>query len=412
MSKADNSAVSFCTLPFTHLNTNATGDVRVCCYVERPIGNFHDSDFDSIWHSEFASELRESIFDQTFRFCNKEFCSIAAKGDPNALEDAASKQEIESLRDRYSGRPRPELLSLQHDDSCNLSCPQCRSGLIYADAERQQTLKDIQDEWLKSPIFRSAQRILLSGNGDPFASRVYSDFLHKIKKADFPDLEITILTNGLLLNQARWDSLANAHYAIRHILISVDAASAETYSKVRRGGDFAKLIENLEFVSQLRKSQAIESFAIKFVTSAENFMEMPDFVRLAKRLGCDRVKFQLIVRFNHLSVAEYSAVAIQHPKHPRHSELLAVLKDPILQDDIVKLVNFHSVGEENFSFVEDYEAVMASNNIEVADVDKKENAIDRILYRFLGLVRRVGRRLPTAVKTPLKQVFKRVLTAA
>ena len=293
MSRADSSEVSFCTLPFTHLNTNPTGDVRVCCYVERPIGNFYDSDFDDIWHSKFANELRESIFDQTFRFCNKAFCSIAAKGDPRVLNNASSKQKIESLRQSYSDLQRPNLLSLQHDDSCNLSCPQCRSGLIYADAERQQELKKIQDGWIKSPIFRSAKRILLSGNGDPFASRVYSDLLHKIKKDDFPDLEIAILTNGLLLNKSRWDTLSNVHYAIRHILVSVDAASPETYRKVRRGGNFEKLLENLEFISDLYKSKEIDTFTIKFVTSAENFMEMPDFVRLGKRLGCYQLEFRL-----------------------------------------------------------------------------------------------------------------------
>lgn len=414
MSRADSPKVSFCALPFTHLNTNPTGDVRVCCYVDRPIGNFHDSNFDEIWDSEFANEVRESIFDQSFRFCNKEFCSIAAKGDPSVLNDASSRQEIESLRQTYSGRQRPELLSLQHDDSCNLSCPQCRSGLIYADAERQQELREIQDGWIKSPTFRSAKRILLSGNGDPFASKVYSDLLRQIKQEDFPDLEIVILTNGLLLNKSRWEALSNVHYAIRHILVSVDAATPETYSKVRRGGNFEKLLENLEFISHLHKSKEIDTFTIKFVTSAENFMEMPDFVRLAKRLGCFQVKFQLIVKFSHLSAAEYSAVAIQHPKHPRHSEFLEVLKDPIFQEDIVNLVNFHSVGEENFSFVEDYEAVMESNNIAVAEVDKKKNANNnklKLLSRRIldlrsrpkGLFQRVGRHLPKAMQTPIKQ---------
>ena len=41
---------------------------------------------------------------------------------------------------------------------------------------------------------------------------------------------------------------------IKHAHISVDAAHPDTYAINRRGGSFAKLLENLEFISSLRRN--------------------------------------------------------------------------------------------------------------------------------------------------------------
>src|SRR5438128_2736951 len=92
---------TFCSVPFTHLNTNPAGEVRVCCYVETPIGNFHKAKLEDIWHSKRAKQIRESIYDQSFKFCDKEFCSVAAKADASAIRDASVRAEIEELRGRY-----------------------------------------------------------------------------------------------------------------------------------------------------------------------------------------------------------------------------------------------------------------------------------------------------------------------
>ena len=76
----------------------------------------------------------------------------------------------------------------------------------------------------------------ITGSGDPFASRVYRDLLHSLDGRDFPNLEIALQTNGVLLTPRNWERMKRVHGNISSIIISFDAASEATYNVTRRGG--------------------------------------------------------------------------------------------------------------------------------------------------------------------------------
>lgn len=179
--------------------------------------------------------------------------------------------------------------------------------------------------------------------GEPFASKVYLGLIDKINYKKFPNLKIKFLTNGLLLTPKMWEKLKNIHYAIRYLDISIDAASAGTYEKIRRGGKFKQLLKNLEFFSQLRKKNKIESFAIKFVVSSENFQEMVEFVKLGQRFNCDKVIFRLIIKWNFFTEERYQKLAVHYKNHPNHKEFLETLLHPIFDEkNIVFLGNLNT----------------------------------------------------------------------
>lgn len=339
--------VTFCDVPFREIHTNPSGAVRVCCFVNTPIGNFNQDSLQNIWVSSFASEVRESILDQTYRHCDKRMCAIAASASPDNLEKDGAREEIDRLRTQFLENLELQRVALQHDESCNLSCPSCRPEMLYASKERQEQMIEIQDAWLAGPTLRNAHHVTVSANGDPFASNVYLDLLGKITREQFPKLRLSILTNGLLLTPRRWESLSNIHYAVHTILVSIDAATAETYAIVRRGGVFTKLLANLDFIAQLHRSQRVKNFCIKFVISAQNFQEMPAFVRLGKELGCSQVKFQYIDQFGHMGAREYNDASVHHIQHPEHAALLDVLGDPIFDDPIVHMMNPHAIHNDN-----------------------------------------------------------------
>mgnify|MGYP001986855867 CR=1 FL=1 len=64
--------------------------------------------------------------------------------------------------------------------------------------------------------------------------------------------------------------------------MSFDAATSETYSKVRRGGNWGILQKNMEFISSLRKEGKVRSLRIDFVMQLLNYKEAPGAVILAK----------------------------------------------------------------------------------------------------------------------------------
>ena len=58
--------------------------------------------------------------------------------------------------------------------------------------------------------------------------------------------------------------------------ISVDAGSKEVYEKVRRGGDWNKLIENFEFISTLE----IPHFGLSMVVQDSNYKDIPKLIEI------------------------------------------------------------------------------------------------------------------------------------
>jgi hypothetical protein len=116
----------------------------------------------------------------------------------------------------------------------------------------------------------------------------------------------------------------------------VDAARAETYAVVRRGGDFQRVLSNLQFLDDLRSSRG-EKFGLElsFVVSSMNFRDMPEFVHLGRGLHVDSISFSIVRNWGHLSLAEFEKLNIANPCHPEHQEFLRVLRSSELSDPIV-----------------------------------------------------------------------------
>jgi MoaA/NifB/PqqE/SkfB family radical SAM enzyme len=197
----------------------------------------------------------------------------------------------------------------------------------------------IQEAFLKKDFIKNVETFSIAGEGEPFASKVYLDLLERINQRDFPVLKLNILTNGLLLTPTMWENFKNIHYAINSINVSIDAATGSLYEKIRRGGTFGKLLNNLEFLARLRKENKIASLTIRFVVYSENFHEIIKFVKLGQEINCDLVFFQLIVKFGGFTDDEYKKLAVHHKSHPKHKEFLKIVKNPILKERIVDSQN-------------------------------------------------------------------------
>jgi wyosine [tRNA(Phe)-imidazoG37] synthetase (radical SAM superfamily) len=183
------------------------------------------------------------------------------------------------------------------------------------------------------------EHIGLCGSGEPFASPSLKNFLQNIDSKEYPELKISILSNGLLFDEKAWNSLSKCHTSIKSVQISVDAASEEKYEKIRLGGSFKKLYENLKFISLLRKNNHINEFIISFVVNSINFSEMDSFVKMGLDLHCDQVYFSLMNKCESMSNSEYKKHAIHLPTHEKHKAFRKKLEDPIFDNSVVLLGN-------------------------------------------------------------------------
>ena len=142
-----------------------------------------------------------------------------------------------------------------------------------------------------------------------------------------------------ILTGARQNIEAGVHDLMQKVLDGIDAAAAETYEKIRVGGSFARLRENLNFLSELRKSGKINEFIISFVVNALNYHEMKAFALMGEELGCDQVAFSYMSNWLNFSDEEYRELAVHLPEHSEHAKLREMINDPVFRDPRVFLHN-------------------------------------------------------------------------
>ena len=310
----------FCPLPFKHMEIGVGGVTNLCCYIRKSPGTVNGNNLMEVYNSAAARKIRESILDGSFKYCDLYHCPHYTAGNLPMQEDCDGSIYEEIIKNQTTKLDYVNLW-LSFDNRCNLTCISCRNDIVsYKENEKQQI--EIMMEEVKKNL-KHIKHLGLNGAGDIFVSPPTRDFLFNFDSAEYPDLQITFLTNGLLLDEAMWGKMKKAIPAIKSVQVSMDGASAESYEQIRRGSSFEKLKSNLVYLSKLRKEKVLNEFISSFVVNAINFREMPEFIRLGKELSCDQVYFSHLVDWGALG-DKYSEMAVHLPENKHHKEFLSV----------------------------------------------------------------------------------------
>ncbi len=333
----------FCRMPFDFATVDVSGNVNLCCqgYLPKTVGNVLTQSLAEIWNASAAQEIRASILDGSYRFCTKECPYLCGDVEGTVFDkddviDPIHREIIDKSLTQIDRGPIDLLPA--YDATCNLACPGCRTETIAFSGAQREFAESIHEviarDWLGGLRF-----LILSGQGDPFASPIYRGILRDLPREEFPGLRIGIITNALLFTPAMWESMSATRHRIAMFHVSVNGTSPETFEHVQRGGSWKRFQENLDFIAGLRRAGQIPHLRLTFYTSAINFHEMKDFIRLGLAHAADELELGLLLNPGTYSDAEYEAVAIHLPGHPRHADFRAALDDPIFLDPVIRLGN-------------------------------------------------------------------------
>ncbi len=263
-----------CPRPFDTILIDKNGSCYACectSWLPQSIGNLQIQSLKEVINSKIHKHLQGSMTDNTFRFCNEHQCPYIIS---NTVEHITGGTNIKHLR-------------LAIDDSCNLRCPSCRKELIFhKDGSAYRLgirLADKINDWLYT--YNNPIQVHIGSDGDPFASHVYRHFMEHTPERD--NIKYSILTNGLMFE----DFHTKVPYVINNLQelgVSIDGASKETYEKLRLGGSWEKINQNLKCISELRKKHNFR-FILHFVVQKGNYHEMEKIVDLGEQYGADRV---------------------------------------------------------------------------------------------------------------------------
>ncbi|MDX1701340.1 MAG: radical SAM protein, partial [Melioribacteraceae bacterium] len=130
------------------------------------------------------------------------------------------------------------------------------------------------------------------GGGEPL---MYPEFLQvaRIVK-NYPYVNLSLCTNGNLINQEIIDEIIFSPN-FRRLTISMDAATRETYSKIRKGGSFDKVLTVVREITQRSRNLRWPKIQFNFVIMRSNYKEVLPFVDLAVELGIWALNFMMLI---------------------------------------------------------------------------------------------------------------------
>lgn len=175
----------------------------------------------------------------------------------------------------------PTYVQIEPVGQCNLRCQMCsiqfrRDGppygpLAFMPFERFTQLVD---------GFVGLRELHLQGLGEPMMHPRYFDM---VRYAVDKGIRVTTNSNLTLLNERRAALCVASGLETLHV--SIDAASAEVYERIRIRGHFDRVLRNLEFLLQARARAGSDTPRLRLVAVVmrQNLDELPDLVRLAHR---------------------------------------------------------------------------------------------------------------------------------
>lgn len=183
---------------------------------------------------------------------------------------------------------------------CNLKCKMCYFSQVDMIVFKPFNLDmpergDMPVSLLKKiaqEIFPFTRSLALSCSAEPLMHPGFMEILDIASRYGIPD--IWFPTNGLLLKEKIARKIIQS--GIKTIAISIDGATKETYERIRLGGKFEKLMENIEILSKLKRECRSRLPVLRFivVVMKSNYRELPRIVELARSLGASELDIRYV----------------------------------------------------------------------------------------------------------------------
>lgn len=184
----------------------------------------------------------------------------------------------------------PVHIGFELTNVCNLDCVMCPHGIM----KRPQGFFD--KELFKKVVDETEGRVktsYLHQIGEPL---LYPDVVELVNYAAAAGIRTSLSTNCILLDETMIEKILNSSLA--EITLCLDSLDKENYERIRKGGDFDKVIGNIQsFLAKRRKEQSTIHTQIQMIKMKENENEWDKFKKL---FGSENIE---------ILVKEYSSFA-------------------------------------------------------------------------------------------------------
>ena len=186
-----------CAVPFTSLEIHDRARF-LCCASWLTKYLPENSDPKQAWESKEANQIRESVLDGSYKYCDTVQCpylhqlehlgkTSIGKGNPLIPKNNIPPYIQKKLDQYRNGGLKPSIIQFSFDRTCNLKCPSCRIEIFTANKKKilevENTIELIQEQY-----GQYAETLYITGSGDPFISVGFRNFLRNFNQTKWPKL--------------------------------------------------------------------------------------------------------------------------------------------------------------------------------------------------------------------------------
>src|SRR3989442_6830427 len=191
---------------------------------------------------------------------------------------------------------RPRSLYRETTNRCDSKCQTCIRPFRALEPPADLTLERVKGIVEQFPVL---DRVVLHGIGEPLLNREIFEIIAYLKTRG-----PTVLFNSDAIGLTAQRAPRLVESGLDEYRVSMDAATRDTYRRLRGVDQFDRVVANVRRLVQLERERARSTprVSLWFTASRANLDELPAFVRLAAGLGVAEVYVQRLA-FNGLGLA-------------------------------------------------------------------------------------------------------------
>lgn len=289
---SDIDSYQFCHWPWSKVKISANGDTRNCCYH----GPFVDiAELKDQWDAHpIFTDIRRSV----------------SEGHPHELHCLGGgtcpyRNEQNRLRlykpSDWCVPGQPGIMELDIPNThCNIGGPQpneehpacimCpRNTPNMPDGERFLEVLEIAKSYIPQ-----LKELWLIGLGETFWQEYYLDILEKLNFFPYGEqIRYMTFSNGICINRSVQDTFFR-RIPRSTVVVSLDAASQETYTRIRRLPVFDQIVNNIrEFTLNPNRDPNRQSIGVTYNINMLNVHETEEMVQMWKDCSVSHIGFTL-----------------------------------------------------------------------------------------------------------------------
>lgn len=286
---------SYCAYPWVRLKIDADGSYQSCCHQNTYYGNLltENLTIEQAMKNTMLKEVRRATLNTWIHdACNCKQCPVI-------------HTKMERLTDvELTPYPKDIELALPGtwcnigglDPTAETACIMCpRSSDLFMQGHRGVDNTDKLIELVK-PAIPHINTLSVLGVAEPFYKGRLFDIFDKLDFKKHKDrIFFWSFCNGTLFGKKYQDLFLNEYTSKTCMGFSIDAATPETYRKIRRLNYYDTIVRNLEryFKITNNMSEKRDWSYVTYNINLLNLHEVEDMLRFGNRIGAEKVQYTL-----------------------------------------------------------------------------------------------------------------------